>query len=54
MGIVVSLSKICKILLLFRLQTIGTSNIEAIFADQSLKILLKDVQRGKKREKEQG
>jgi hypothetical protein len=30
MGIVLSLSKSCKILLLFRLQTIGASNIEAI------------------------
>jgi len=55
MGIVVSLSKSYKILLLFRLQTIGASNIEAIFAGQSLKILLKillqDGQRGEKKKK---
>jgi len=48
MGIVLSLSKSCKILLLFRLQTIGASNIEAIFSGESFKILLKDGQRGKK------
>jgi hypothetical protein len=42
MRIVLSLSKSCKILLLlFGLQTIGASNIEAIFAGQSFKILLK-------------
>jgi hypothetical protein len=56
MGIVLSLSKSCKILLLlFRLQTIGASKIEAIFAGQSfkilLKILLKDGQREKRKKK---
>ncbi len=51
MGIVVSLSKSYKILLLFRLQTIGASNIEAIFAGQSFKILLKDRQKGGKKKK---
>ncbi len=44
-----------NLLLLFRLQTIGASNIEAIFAGQSfkilLKILLKDGQRGEKKRK---
>jgi hypothetical protein len=50
MGIVLSLSKSCKILLLFRLQTIGASNIEAIFAGQSFKKFLKDGQRGKRKE----
>jgi hypothetical protein len=50
MGIVLSLSKSCKknLLLLFRLQTIGASNIEAIFAGQSFKNLLKDAQMEKK------